>query len=388
MGKGKVAERVRSLLDNKKNPLGPLMQTVGEFIPLSQGDPDLDTPSHIVKAGQQAASKGYTHYTHPRGLIELRRAIAQKLAVDNGVSVHPQSEVVVTTGAMEALFCAVQAVVGEGDELLVPDPFFTGYASAACLAGATLVPVRTFEQDNFLLRPDAVVSQITPRSKALLIINPTMPASGVYSREALEALAKIAQKHDLVVISDELYEKILFNATVFTSIASFPGMASRTITINGFSKTYCMTGWRVGYAAGPEAWIDAVAAVKEAISISTSAVSQMAALAALEGPQDFIQESLSIYGERRRVILDRLQTLGMSCGPWDAAHTVLANIQASSLCSVDFSGKLLREGHVYAAPGTVFGEGGEGYIRVSLLVPQPTLGKALDELERVWGSMA
>jgi aspartate/methionine/tyrosine aminotransferase len=382
-----MAKRVRSLLDSKRNPLGDLMQEVGEFTPLSQGDPDLDTPGHIIEAAQRAAEEGYTHYTHPRGIPELRGAVAEKLAEENGITVDPGREIVVTTGAMEALFCVVQAVLDRGDELLVPDPYFTGYSSAVHLGEAVLAPVRTYEQDDFLLRPEALESQITPRSKALLIINPTMPASGLYSREALEELAAVAERHNLLVVSDELYEKILFNSAACTSIASLPGMASRTITINGFSKAYCMTGWRVGYAAGPASCIDAVAAVKESISICTPAVSQKAALAAQLGPQDFVQESLAIYGERRRVIMDRLHSLGISCGPWDAAHTVLANIQASGLSSVEFARRLLVEGHVYAAPGTAFGQGGEGYIRVSLLVPQPALRTALDELERVWVSL-
>jgi aminotransferase len=383
-----LAARARSLVQSASNPLSSVMREVQDFISLSQGDPDLDTPQHIIRAAQAALEQGFTHYTPPKGLGELREAIALKLATENDVSVDPGQEVIVTTGAQEALFCSVQALLDKGDQLLVPDPFFTGYAAAACMAEAEIVPVPTYERDSFLLQPEMVESRITSRSKALLIINPTMPASGVYSRETLVGLAAVAQKHNLIVISDELYEKILFDSATHTSFASLPDMARRTITIGGFSKAYCMTGWRLGYAAGPKDSIDAVAAVKQAMTICTPAVSQMAALAALQGPQDFIRESLAIYDERRRFIMDRFQRLGISCGTWDAAHTVLANIQASGLDSVEFSKRLLRQAHVYSTPGSAFGKGGDGYIRVSLLVPQPKLGTALDGVERLWNSFA
>jgi aspartate/methionine/tyrosine aminotransferase len=382
-----LAVRTQTLLKHMSNPLASLMQEIKDVVPLSQGDPDLDTPPHIIEAAQKALEQGYTHYTPIRGLSELRAAIARKLAADNGITVDPAQQLIVTAGAQEAVFCIVQALLDKGDQVLVPDPYYTAYRMAAVMAEAEIVPIPTYEKDSFLLRPEVVESQITPRSKALLIINPTMPASGLYSREALEGLAAIAQKHNLIVISDELYEKILFNEATHTSIASLPGMADRTITINGFSKSYCMTGWRVGYAAGPKDWISGVEAVKQALTICAPAISQKAALAALEGPQDFIAESLAIYDERRRFILDRLERLGISCGTWDAAHTVLANIQRSGLSAFEFSERLLREAHVYVTPGAVFGERGEGYIRVSLLVPQPKLGIALDGLEQVWNSV-
>jgi aspartate/methionine/tyrosine aminotransferase len=364
------------------------MREVKDVINFGQGDPDLDTPPHIIRAAQEALEQGYTHYTPIKGLSELRAAIARKLAADNGITVDPEQEVIVTSGAMEALFSVVQTLLDKGDQLLVPDPYFHGYQTAAVMAEAEMVPIPVHERDSFLLQPEAVESRITPRSKALLIINPIMPASGVYSREMLERLAAIAHKYNLIVITDELYEKILFNGATHTSIASLPGMADRTITIQGFSKAYCMTGWRVGYAVGPKDWIAGVEAVKHALTICTPAVSQKAALAALEGPQDFIPESLAIYDERRRLIMDRLERMGISYGSWDSGHTVLANIQRSGLSAVEFAERLLREAHVYASPGTVFGEGGEGYIRISLLVPQPKLGIALDALGQVWKSVA
>ena len=382
-----MAVRAQALLEHTSNPLASLMREVKDVINFGQGDPDLDTPPHIIKAAQEALEQGYTHYTPIKGLSELRAAIARKLAADNGITVDPEREVIVTSGAMEALFSVVQTLLDKGDQLLVPDPYFHGYQTAAVMAEAEIVPIPVHEKDGFVLQPEAVESQITPRSKALLIINPIMPASGVYSREALQRLAAIAHKYNLIVITDELYEKILFNGATHTSIASLPGMADRTITIQGFSKAYCMTGWRIGYAAGPKDWIAGVEAVKHALTICTPAVSQKAALAALEGPQDFIPESLAIYDERRRPIMDRLKRLGISYGSWDSGHTVLANVQRSRLSAVEFAERLLREAHVYASPGTVFGEGGEGYIRISLLVPQPKLGIALDGLEQVWKSV-
>ncbi|HBY93209.1 MAG TPA: pyridoxal phosphate-dependent aminotransferase [Chloroflexi bacterium] len=383
-----LAGRVQALLGQMSNPLAPAMREVKDIIPLSQGDPDLDTPRHIVHAAQEALEQGYTHYTPIKGLGELRVAIARKFEADNGLTVDPAREVIVTSGAQEAVFAAVQTLLDKGDQLLVPDPFYTAYRMAACMAEAELVPIRTYERDSYLLQPEALEEQITPRSKVLLIINPTMPASGIYSRQALERLADVVLKHNLTVISDELYEKILFNDVTHTSIAGLPEMRDRTITLNGVSKTYCMTGWRVGYAAGPARWIDGMEAVKQALTICTPAVSQKAALAALEGPQEFVAESLAIYDQRRRTIIDRLERLGITYGTWNAGYSVLANIRPSGLSAVDFAEKLLRETHVYAGPGENFGKGGEGTLRVSFLVPQPKLNQALDGLERVWKSVA
>lgn len=382
-----VAERAQVLLGYMNNPLAHVMREVGNVITLSQGDPDLNTPPHIVRAAKEALDQGYTHYTPVKGLSDLREAIVHKLAADNGIKVDPGRQVIVTAGAQEAVFCAVQAILDEGDQFLVPDPYYTAYRMAAAMARTALVPVPTHERDSYLLQPEDVEARITPRTKALLVINPTMPASGVYSRAALEQLAEVARRHNLIVIADELYEKILFDGATHTSIASLPGMADRTITLNGVSKTYCMTGWRVGYAAGPAGWIDAMESIKQALTICTPAVSQKAALAALEGPQDFIAESLAIYDARRRAIMNRLDALGITYGTWKAGYTTLANIRRSELSAVEFAEKLLREAQVYASPGDTFGQGGEGTLRISFLVPQPKLDQALDGLERVWKSV-
>jgi aminotransferase len=220
-------------------------------IALGRGDPDLPTPGHIVEAAKRAIERGADRVSDPAGLPELRRAIAAKLERENGVTVDPAGGVVVTTGGQEGLFLLVQAILGRGDEILVPDPRYTSYDVAIQMAGAKMVSVPTEERDGFDLDPDAVEQRITDRTRVLLLITPGNPTAGTITPPNLRRIAEIARKHDLLVISDEIYEKLLYDGAEHLSIGSLPGMAERTITLNGFSKTYCMTGWRVGYVAGP-----------------------------------------------------------------------------------------------------------------------------------------
>ncbi len=273
-------------------------------IPLGRGDPDLDTPAHIVQAAKDAIRRGAAQeMPPPEGLFELRQAIAAKLLRDNQIDVDPHREVLVATGGQEALFLIVQALVQPSDEILMPDPRYTSYDGAIQLAGGRVVPVPTYQEDDFDLQPEEVETRITPRTRMLLLITPSNPTSGVISPENLRRLAEIAIEHDLIVISDEIYEHYVYDDAQHLSIASLPGMAERTVTLNGVSKAYAMTGWRVGYVAGPATAIAAMRRLKIAASRATSAISQWAACAALAGPQACIADFHHIYDERRRVMM-------------------------------------------------------------------------------------
>ena len=360
-------------------------ETMSDVIALGRGDPDLPTPRNIVEAAQRAIDRGVDHVSDTAGLPELRRAIADKLARENGVTVDAAHGVVVTTGGQEGLFLIVQAILGRGDEILVPDPRYTSYDVAIQMAGATIVSVPTEERDGFDLDPDAVEEQITPRTRALLLISPGNPSAGTITPPNIRRIAEIARKHDLLVISDEIYEKLLYDGTEHLSIGSLPGMADRTITLNGFSKTYAMTGWRVGYVAGPRAVMQRVRRLKELASSCAPVVSQWAGVEALEGPQDAVEEYRRIYEGRRRVMLDSLNRIGFTYGEPRGAFYIFVNASSVGMDSIDLTQKLLEEGRVLIFPGTGFGEQWVDYMRVSYLASEDELREAMARVETCLG---
>jgi aminotransferase len=352
-------------------------------ITLGRGDPDLDTPAHIVQAAKDAIRRGAAQeMPPPEGFFELRQAIAAKLLRDNELDVDPHSEVLVATGGQEALFLIMQALVNPGDEILMPDPRYTSYDGAIQLAGGSVVPVPTYEEDDFDLRPEEVEARITPRSKVLLLITPSNPTSGVISPENLRRLAEIAIERDLIVVSDEIYEHYVYDDAQHLSIASLPGMAERTVTLNGVSKAYAMTGWRVGYVAGPAPAIAAMRQLKLVASRATSAVSQWAAHAALAGPQECIADFHSIYDERRRVMMAGLDRMGFVYGRPRGAFYVFPRALSIGLDAEDLCYLLLRESRVLIFPGTSFGDSGSQYLRISFLAPIEQLQEALVRMQR------
>jgi aminotransferase len=359
-----------------------LARQIPNAIELGRGDPDLATPAHIVTAAKEAIDRGVEEISDPAGLPELRAAISEKLARDNGIQVQPKTGVVVTTGGQEGLFLLMQTILRPGDEVLVPDPRYTSYDVAIRLAGAVPVDVPTSEHDGFDLDPDEVGRRITPRTRAILLITPGNPTAGTITPPNLRAIAALARAHDLLVISDEIYEKFLYDGAEHLSIGSLPGMAERTITLNAFSKTYAMTGWRIGYVAGPPAYMRALRRWKQLCSVCAPVVSQWAALAALRGPQDAVAEFHRIYARRRALVLRHLDRLGFSYGQPRGAFYVFTNISSTGMDSIDLSLKLLREAHVLIFPGTGFGERWASYLRVTLLQPDEVLEEAMLRMER------
>lgn len=354
-----------------------------DAISLGLGDPDLPTPRHIVEAAIAAIQEGRTGPAPTLGLPELRLALARKLKRVNGIEADPGSEILVTTGSQEALFLLVQALIDPGDEVIVPDPRYPSYDAAIHLAGGRIVLTPTDERHDFDLDPAAVEARITGKTKAILLITPSNPTAGIISPANLQRLAEIAIAHDLIVIADEIYENFLYDGAEHVSIGSLPGMRERTITLGGFSKAYAMTGWRVGYITAPAEFIGAVAGLKAMVNIQAPTVSQWAAVAALEGPQDCISEMRDIYDRRRKLVREALTGMGLTFGKPAGAFYVWANISSTGINATTLSYILLRDAGVLVFPGTAFGENWSNYMRFTLLQPDDVLQEAMDRIARV-----
>jgi aminotransferase len=356
-------------------------------ISLGLGDPDHATPAHIVAAAQEALRDGRCDgYTDPAGLPELRRAIAAKLRRDNGFEADPETEITVTTGGQEGLYLLIQCLLDPGDEILVQDPRYSSYDEAIKRAGGVPVLLAGREEDGFDLDPALVESKITPRTKAILLITPGNPTAAVLAPERLRAIAALALRHDLLVIADEIYEKFVYDGARHLSLASLPGMRGRTITLNGFSKTYAMTGWRLGYVVAPPALTRAIRALKGMVSVCAPVPSQWAGVAAMEGPQGCVESFRRSYDERRRALMAALDECGFTYGYPSGAFYIFANTTSTGLPAFELAHRLLVEGKVLVFPGTAFGEHWKDYLRFSLLQPTPVLLEALDRLRRVLGA--
>ncbi len=350
------------------------------LISMGLGDPDLPTPSHIVDAAKAAIDEGRTGPAPTRGLPELRQAIAAKLKRDNDIVADPETEILVTTGGQEALFLLIQALIEPGDEVIVPDPRYTSYDAAINLAGGRMVLVPTDEAHDFELDPDEVAQRITPKSKVLLLISPNNPTAGINSPDVVRRLAKVAIDHDLIVISDEIYEKFLYDGATQISIASLPGMRERTITLNGASKTYAMTGWRIGYLVGPPEFISTAAALKDMVNVQAPTVSQWAAVAALNGPQECVEQMRQTYAERRTLLMSALDDMGFSYGTPHGALYIWANTTSTGIEATQLSYLFLDKAGVLVFPGTGFGDNWGNYMRMTLLQPKEVLEQAVERM--------
>lgn len=375
----RLADRVKLREEHIITRMANLAEGLTDVIRLGRGDPDLATPEHIVRAGQEALGRGETHYGHPLGLPALRTAIADNIKANGGADYAPD-EIVVTPGGQHAMFVIALSLLNPGDEIIVPCPGYNPYTQAAELADATIVPVRMTMATNFTLTAEMVERHITPKSKILVLINPNNPTGTVTPPDEVEKIAALAVKHDLIVVSDEIYAKIIYEGNEHLSIGTLPGMKERTITLNGFSKTYAMTGWRVGYLAAPADFVTKVTEMRHSLSINTCTVSQYAALAALEGPREPIDAMIAAYAERRAFLLPALDEMGLTYGNPGGAFYVYINVSGTGLSTPDFCEKLLRETGVMLFPGTMFGDHDPNYIRLSFLQPLPVLKEAVERM--------
>lgn len=356
-----------------------LASGLDDVIAMGRGDPDFHTPKHIVDAAIKAINDNQHHYTHPAGLTELREAIAEMLKRDNGLE-YTSEEIVVTAGAQEAIMLCMLSLVDKGDEVLITSPRFTTYDTAVHMCGGKPVPVPTYEKDDFALMPAEIEARITERTKALVLVTPNNPTGAVTPPRVIKEIADLAKRHDLIVISDEIYDKLIYEGSEHLSIGSLPDMKERTITLNGFSKSYAMTGWRIGYLAAPQAFVRLITEPRHTLSINTNTPAQFAALAALKGPQDVITDMLDAYAERREFMTKAMDDMGLTYGHPGGAFYLYTNISNTGMPAPQFCETLLREGQVLVFPGSMFGDESDSYIRFSYLQPLDRIQEAMDRM--------
>ena len=380
--KNLISKKIVNIPKSAIHEMTRLSKAVEDVAFLSWAKPTSGTPDHINKAAARAISEGQTGgYSETAGLPPLREEIVHKLKRDNGIQASP-SEIIVTVGAIEGLAAAVLAVVDPGDEVIIPVPGYSTHIRQVVLASGKPVLVPTFQEESFRLDPDRVREAVTPKTKAILFSSPNNPAGSVYGREELEGLAAIARDNNLVVITDEAYEYFVFDGGRHISIASLEGMKDRTISCYTFTKTYAMTGWRVGYLFASDTWIPQINKTHIPLSICAPVVSQYAALAALQGPQDCVQEFKSHYQRTRDLMCSRLDRLPhvFSHRKPKGSYLMFPRVELpEGKDSMDFAKKLLQEARVSTTPGIAFK--GEGHLRMSFCVPEETINKAFDRME-------
>lgn len=329
------------------------------------GRPDFDTPAYIKKAAKESIDAGHVFYTSNFGTAELREEIAKKLERENHILYKP-TEILVTVGLSEAVFAVLAAILDEGDEILVPDPVWLNYINVPRFLGAVPVSYSLHEETGFQMNLQEIKEKITPKTKAIVLVTPNNPTGGVLEKDVLQDVAAIAQKNDLLVISDEIYERLIYDKAVHISIASLPGMKERTFTLNGMSKAYSMTGWRIGYVAAPEAYIQAINKFHQHNTTCAPSFVQDAAVAALRDEQDEVQHMVAEYERRRNYAVQAINAIpGLHCTCPKGAFYIFINCKALGKSSEELASYLLDTAHIALVPGNVFGTGGEGYLRMS-----------------------
>lgn len=352
-----------------------------DVVDLGGGDPDFATPAHITEAAIEAMRAGFTHYVASAGIPPLRKAIAAKLLRDNGLTYDANSELIVTPGGKAALAISLLALVSDGDEVLVLDPGWVSYAPATQLADATPVQVPLSPDNGWTIRAELLEQYVTPRTRVLIFNSPNNPTGRVARPEELQAVTNVAQAHDLIVISDEIYEKLMYDGRTHTSIASLPGMRARTIIVNGFSKPYAMTGWRLGYVAAPRDLVKQIATVHSHTATCATSFAQVGGTAAYDGPQECITTMNVAYDRRRRLVSEGLSAIpGITCPLPEGAFYAFADIRGTGLSATDFATRLLETHYVAVTPGEAFGPAGAGYVRLSVANSDEMLHKSVERI--------
>jgi aminotransferase len=352
-----------------------------DCISLGVGEPDFVTPWHIREAAIWAIEKGFTTYTSNYGLFTLRQRIAAHLKSRYGVDYSPENEILVTVGVSEGLDIAMRALLNPGDEVIFFEPSYVSYPPCVLFAGGVPVPVPTGYRNGFQPDVERLRKAITPRTKAILLCYPNNPTGAVASRTTLEEIVRIAAEYDLYVISDEIYDRLIYDAE-HTCVASLPGAAERTILLGGFSKSYAMTGWRIGYACAPAQVIEMMMKVHQYTILCAPIAAQKAAEEALEHGEPEVERMRREYDRRRRLIVKRLNEIGLECVPPQGAFYVFPSIRCTGLRSEEFTEQLLWEERVAVVPGNVFGNSGEGHVRLSYATSLAKIEEALHRIER------
>ena len=347
------------------------------------GEPDFPTPDHIVDAAVAALRRGEHKYTPNAGILPLRQAIAQRTNQTHRLEYAPAEEIIVTTGGMEALLLTMMTILDPGDEVLLGDPSWTNYSRQVLICSAAPRFVQVDAAHDFLFAPEALEAAITDKTKAVIINSPANPTGSIGSREVLERLANIIIRHDLWVISDEVYRELVYDGNAVFSMAMLPGMRERTVVVNSFSKTYAMTGWRVGYALGPACIIGNMVKLQENVSACVNSAAQYGALAALEGPREPVDRMVRAYGKRRQMVLDGLASLpGLSCYAPQGAFYALVDISATGMKAEAFAMDLLEKARVIVVPGHAFGDTSDKYVRLSFAASEETIREGIRRIRK------
>ncbi len=388
-GAGKAKRGKRELLSQGVRAIKPsgirkffdIAAAMPEVISLGVGEPDFVTPEHISQAGIASIQQGMTHYTSNYGTLELREAIADLIQRHYGVAYAPKNEVLVSVGVSEAIDASLRSLIDPGDEVIVPDPGYVAYEADVTLAGGVVVPVPTRVEDQFELKAEAIAAALTPRTKVILLGNPNNPTGAVIAADELAKIGKLAQEHDLLVISDEVYSRLVYGQE-HASIVAQPGMRERTILVDGFSKAYAMTGWRIGYVCAPAHILEAVLKVHQYAIMCAPTMSQAAALEALLHGEDDVQRMVAEYDGRRKLIVEGLNAIGLTCYEPHGAFYAFPSIARVGLSSDEFAQQLLDEEKVAVVSGSAFGEAGEGFVRCAYCVARDKIEEAIERMGR------
>jgi len=357
--------------------------TIGmdDVISLGVGEPDFVTPWHIREACMYSLEKGYTMYTSNYGLLELREEISDYTRKNYSLTFSPDDEILVTAGVSEGFDLALRAIINQGDEIIIPEPCYVSYGPCTVLAGGVPSLIQTKVENDFKLLPEEVNKRITDKTKALVLSFPNNPTGAVMTKKELEAIADIAVEHDLIVISDEVYDRLTYEGK-HTCFATLNGMRDRTIYLNGLSKSHAMTGFRVGYACGNPEIIEGMLKIHQYTALCAPITGQMAAVEALKKGERALKEMVSEYNRRRRVIVKRLNEIGLSCFEPKGAFYAFPSIESTGLTSEEFSSKLLKEEKVAVVPGNAFGEAGDGFIRAAYAASMEDIEEAMVRIEK------
>jgi aminotransferase len=377
-----LSQRVAELKPSGIRKFFDIAATMKDVISLGIGEPDFTTPRPILEAGVRSLQAGETHYTSNWGKFELRKAIAENLRELYGVSYDPASEIIATVGVSEALYLTMTALLDPGDEVIIPTPCFVSYQAEVLLAGGVPVEIPSRMENNFELDPDEVRAALTPRTKIIFVGYPSNPTGAVAERDTLMEIAKIAEERDLIVVSDEIYARLVygFEHVCFPSLGA--DLKRRTVLLGGLSKSHAMTGWRIGYAAGPEDIIKGLVRIHQYTIMSAPTTAQDAAIEALTNGNGYVDEMVAEYDRRRRLILAGLNHLGLTTFEPRGAFYAFPNISASSMDDEAFAEALLREEHVAVVPGNAFGPGGAGFVRACYATAYEKIEEALHRMEK------
>jgi len=376
-----LSQRVAGLRPSGIRKFFDIAATMKDVISLGIGEPDFTTPPRILQAGIQSLQNGETHYTSNAGVFELRQALSNHIGRLYGVEYDPKNEIIMTVGCSEALYLAVTALLDPGDEVIIPTPCFVAYQSGVILAGGVPIEVPSCMGDNFQLDPAEIARAITPRTKALLIGYPNNPTGAVADRKTLMEVVHLAEEHDLIIISDEIYDRLVYGRE-HVCVPALPGARQRTILLGGFSKDYAMTGWRIGYACGPAEIVRGLVRIHQYTIMSAPTTAQAAALTALLDCEEDVLAMRAEYDRRRRLIVDGLNQIGLPTFEPGGAFYAFPQVDVTGLDDDTFAQRLLNEEQVAMVPGSAFGAGGEGFVRASYATAYDKIERALEHIRR------